>query len=54
MHNMKHLGDDNDFYCIIDGMQLIDCKENFKMNIYKKIKLDQLSFVILPRLWEAA
>lgn len=29
---MKNLGEYNDVYCFIDSIQLIDCKENFKMH----------------------
>ena len=55
MHNTKNVGEYNNAYCIIDYMQLTDCKENFSINIHGRYKLHPLSFLMLPSLsWEAA
>ena len=39
MHNMKTLVEYIEFYCIIDGIQLIDVEGNFIMNLRERFEL---------------
>ena len=45
---MKTFGEYNNMYCIIDGIQLIDYKENVTVNMHERFKLHFLSFVTFP------